>query len=325
MVATIAWPGMLDGGTLTWSSLGATPNEGTYAIHLPLWELSSPHAPFGRSGSLLVVQLRSSIRLQADRRATLKSLGLKGVDTASLRFADEVTLGYIAKVRDIVGVIDLGGVFYRQTEYNAGDSSLSIDCVEHGTNSRPGATVRSSDGEYFSYDSDRRGILVDVSSTWKLLDVLNEIDSAFPDARPLAKDDASMLAIAGEGSLPGEFDELEGITSWDGAWHETPVSQSGLIVEMPTDEAISLIRSHRIGIAAARIAFHDFFVTWQEPYSRFVNSDRELSEVGVYVRSPKQLAGLSRLIRAVSKPGFIDNARPRIIMREHGNAKHYTI
>jgi hypothetical protein len=168
--------------------------------------------------------------------------------------------------------------------------------------------------------------MADVSTSLDLLSTIDAISELLPTAEPLDQDDAAMVSIARGEMSEYNTDELESIVSWDGPWHEIQLSpHTSLNVEMPTTEALTLIRQRKTSISATRIAFRDFLVTWQEPYARFINSDQKRAEIGVRIRSPRQLDDLGRVLRAVSKPGFIDDARPHVIMREHGNAKYYSI
>ncbi|CAN5373236.1 hypothetical protein BH11ACT5_BH11ACT5_16340 [soil metagenome] len=286
----------------------------------------------GRSGDLLIFQLRSVIGADKKRSGALKSLGLKGIRTSSLKSSREPgVFGLIRSVRDLVGVIELDGVMYRSAQLSARATHLQYERIEYGSNTRPGALVRNSAGEYFVFESDRNGLLLNWSTSLLPSDVYDRFLTSFKDEdidlQVKRGESASMVAVSGDRRPTHSTisDDQQMSSPNDGHWADFQIDPSNLIAEMPTAEAIELIRRSDLAIVSARIAFRNVFMTWHRPYARFIDSDEEVSEAGIYLSDFSQINAVRRLIRRTGRAGFFSETDVSILVREHGNPKHIWI
>ncbi|NEM90904.1 uL30 family ribosomal protein [Galbitalea soli] len=316
---------------LRWSPLALVPERAGIDVPFPLEEIRAYPELSGRSGDLLIIQLRSGIGVTRKRQATLRSLGLAGIRTSSLRSSREPGIfGYIRAVRDLVGVVELGGIMYRSAQLSARSTHLQYERIEYGSNTRPGGLVRNSDGEYFVFESDRNGLLLNWSTSLSASEAFEQFQQSFIDEgtplRVRSGESASMVMVSGRhdpGHSPITHDRT--LDSGDGDWEEYQVDPSNLIGEMPTEEAIDLIRRRDLPVVAARIAFRDVFMTWHRPYARFIDSDVESAEVGVYLNDLSRINGARRFVRNAGRARFFSEADITILVRERGNPKHIWI
>lgn len=313
---------------IRWSDLAQVPEATLLPLQLPLPGSALFDTVHGRSGDLLVIQVRSGKHEKKARQETLRSLGLKGVRSASLRSSgDGATRGYIRAVRDLVGVIELDGVKWKESSTLDRASDLQYESLDYGTNTRPGGLVRDSLGNYFVFESDRNGVLLNWSTSLSLLEcyenlveaterqILPASMSGLSKERPEGEN-LSILAVKGS-AQPGVS---AGTTSDRHDAATDPID----FIELPTDEALTVMRAQGSAIAVARLAFRGMDLTWQQPYARFIDSDRETAEVGLYSRD-LSFPVARRLARLTGPEGFLDQATVEVLVRRSGNLKRFKL
>ncbi|WP_216099634.1 hypothetical protein, partial [Curtobacterium sp. MMLR14_002] len=114
----------------------------------------------GREGDLLILQFRSGSHLTSDKQQALADLELGRVGAACIRPSSPDTIGRIRLLRGIVAVIDLRGVHYRENVAYREKTGLEYERTQFGSNTQPGELIRDSAGNYFVFESDRNGLLV---------------------------------------------------------------------------------------------------------------------------------------------------------------------
>ncbi len=303
---------------IVWSPAATIPEGGGIPLQFPL-DPRRFAAPNGRSGDLLVIQLKSHHHETETRKAALRSLGLTGVRSSSLRSSfDETVYGQIRTVRDLVAVAQLNALVYKSASTVAQDMT-DFERVEYGTNTRPGGRVKSSQGDYFSFESDRKGVLLEWSTSLGVVEALARFGNAFPRARPLKAESASIVALNASGLVGGE--ELPDVDL--GSDH--PLDPSSTFVDMPTGEAINVIHNQADHLVATRLGFRGLNFTWHRPYTRFVDIHVDRAEVGIYTRDYSLLPGIGAYARSTGADGFFDAVPITAQIREHGNVRHVRI
>ena len=232
-------------------------------------------------------------------------------------------MGYIRAVGDLVAAYELNDTIYRQTPAGARDTHMEYEKIEYGTNTRPGGLVRNTDGEYFAFESDRNGLLLNVSTSLSLPECLEQFQKAFPHAVARPGERASGLAIVAEGH-PNHSVISHGGPGGEGLV-EYSFDPSVLMADMPTDEAIELVRRDELEVVAARVAFKGFFMTWHRPYARFIDSDLEVAEAGVYAGTLREIDGMRRFMRLSGRAAFFLETDVTVRVREHGNPRQVRI
>lgn len=211
----------------------------------------------GRCGDVIVVQLKSSANALQAHKDTLRSLGLGRPNAASLRWGkDGVTQGYIHAVRHLVGV-----VFLLEPCYKEGISPL-FESQQYGTRTRPGEILRSFDGEYIGYRSERDAASIYMSTEASFSDVLVGLQRCGMETELSSPDTwVSIQSPAGEwDSRRGRYERV--VDGLDLAW----IRRSTLPVRTlgrATRESVSLM------------------IMWQQDIQRFHDMTRRSNELGV--------------------------------------------
>lgn len=312
---------------IEWSPVATIPEGGGLPLQFPL-DPKRFSMPNGRSGDLLVVQLRSEIGETKTRREALRSLGLNGVRSSSIRSSfEEGVFGYIRAVRDLVAVARLNAVVYKSTTTSTHEMAVEFERIEYGTNTRPGGLIRSSLGDYYSFESDRKGLLLCWSTDLSADQCIQEFRVSFPDIEPDSHPDASVLGIVANGVAGDEslLERLEADRITDAIDEDQSIDPSSLIVDLPTPEAIDVVSSQESSLVVARLGFAGVELIWHRPYARFIDSEVERAEVGIYTRDYSHLDGVRVLTRRTGKNGFFDAIPVTAQIRERGIAKHVRI
>lgn len=315
---------------IPWSPLAIIPENVPPNLSLPMVVGGIDESTRGRSGDLLVVQLKSSVHEKHRIKASLRSLGLKGVGSQALRSSsDENVFGYIRKARHLIAVVELNGVQWKSATMKLPASRMEYEVIEYGTNTRPGALYRNSDGDYFNFISDRDGLRASWSTSLGagacLAVALESFDSA---ALPSGERQSVIVLEKGptpDSSAGGDLDfdgVFASLAEEDGT--KIQIAGAGSVLELPTAEAVSAIRSSELHIAMANLALGEARFTWQKPYARFIDSEIALAETGLYSRRPNFHA-LRAMARTTGAPHFFDNLEVKVQVRERGIPKRIKI
>ncbi|WP_282857218.1 uL30 family ribosomal protein [Pseudoclavibacter helvolus] len=265
-------------------------------VPLP-WTEGFDNRVHGRAGDLMVVQVRSRINLKVDQKSALRSLGLRGPGSAALHFSYEPSIwGQIRKLENVVAVLELPSVYYKN-EFSAttADSSIGVEALKYGTNSKPGRLWRDEVGLYFGFESERESSVAYWSSSSELTDVLDaaqEVGLAIDNGK-----EAYMLAC-GEGV---------GLVDQDGAWDDLYAANAGnrvVAVAIPTIEGPE--------------------ITWRAPYKRFDDVSGMSAEVGC-ISAPTDILAIRALVKYTAHMEFIRTARPSVEVRTHGKPRVLSI
>lgn len=268
-------------------------------IPIPLPESLSFDNVKGREGSLMLIQHSSSAHASKSQRSAARSLGLGKVHAASIRPNTPAVRGSIRTIRHLISVIDLGGVQYKQKYLISEKTGLEYEVLQFGSNTRPGELVRSAEGDYFSFESDRRGVLLNWSSAAGLAECILNVGDFFP---------SSLSSTSGRTSVLGlQLDDNEGAELE--------------IVEVDSDDVPGYLADHADRIAMARVAFSGFDLTWSGPSQRFDDSDFVSVEVGIYTRAPELVARAGEFARKIGPRALLDEVQCVVLMRENGNVR----
>lgn len=312
---------------IEWSPVATIPEGGGLPLQFPL-DPKRFSMPSGRSGDMLVVQIRSEIGETKLRRDALRSLGLNGVRSSSIRSSfEEGVFGYIRTVRDLIAVARLNAVVYKSASSRAEDMAVDFERIEYGTSTRPGGLIRSSLGDYFTFESDRKGLLLNWSTDLSAEQCVHEFRASFPDVVPDGRHHSSVVGIVANGVAGDEsiIERLEVDRITDAIDEDHALDPSALIVDLPTPEAIDIVSSQKASLVVARLGFVGLELIWHRQYARFIDSDNERAEVGIYTRDYSYLDGVRVLARRTGKNGFFDAVPVTAQIRERGIAKHVRI
>lgn len=301
---------VLDG--ISWSAKATIPKNPPSSLPLPGTDAFNRNV-HGRNGDLLILQLSSGEHLKAARRNTLRSLGLRGINSASLRRSDDpTTWGYIQAVRDLIAVVELGGVQYKAESSVNVEEDVSYESAQFGSNTRPSGIFRDTLGDYFSYESDRNGVLLNWSTDRDFHSALEAFLIAYDGPEPLAAEHSSLLGLRPTEPIENDSSSLE-----------VTIGADAELIELPTDKAIGLTRSSSVlDVQFARLAFRGIDLTWHEPYVRFDDRETERAELGLYAHR-LDLSKARTLARNTGNRGFFEQAKCRIETRENGTLKTY--
>jgi ribosomal protein L30/L7E/uncharacterized protein len=316
---------------IPWSPLAIIPESVPPNLSLPLNIGGIDASIHGRSGDLLVVQLKSAMHEKYRIKESLRSLGLKGVGSQALRSSsDDNVFGYIKKAKHLIAVVELYGVQWKSATRKLPASRMEYEIIEYGNNTRPGGLYRNSDGDYFNFISDRDGLRTSWSTN---LGASACLAVALQEITPVVDVDGghSILVLdrdtVTDSSLStgdrSQFEEfVASLTQSEEG--ETQIVSAGTVLEMPTAEAIDAIRNSELNIAMANIGLGSARVTWRKPYARFIDSELELAEVGTYSRRP-DFKALGSIARKTGAPRFFDNFEIKVQVRERGAPKRIKI
>ncbi len=210
----------------------------------------------GRAGDMVVVQLRGISGTTLKEKATLRSLGLRRMGSMSLRWRTPINLGYVRAVRHLIGVVFLDEPIYKQ------GIDYTYETTEYGTNSRPGETWRSINGEYMGYQYEPSTLAVYMSTRATFADILLRLQNCGFEV-DIASTEAVLStprSASGGGLREGRFPQL----------------MDGVDVDL-VQRAVFPCRS--IGRVSEQTIF--LTVLWQAPFARFYDMDRECAEVSV--------------------------------------------
>lgn len=223
----------------------------------------------GRAGDLIVIQLKSSNGERYKRREALRTLGLKGIRSASLRFSDDVsTWGCVEAVRDLVAVIVLPSVTYTtgNSRSKKQDAEVEVESYRYGTQSKPGHLWRGLSGAYFAYEYEADSLVTFWSSALQLDELLQTFDAV-----GMQIDEDSPASYIGM-----QFDETDSnadLSNRDGSWRQIAAE----------------LDFGRVGAAVISMV-GGFEVTWQAPHARFHDLTNEWASIGVNSQPPDVLA-----------------------------------
>lgn len=224
----------------------------------------------GRSGDMLVLQVRGASKAKPNIKSSLRSLGLGRPGMISLRFDNDVNRGYIRTARDHVAVAFLNGIWYKKniTEY--------LESAEYGTASKPAEIFRAQSGSYFGYEYSPPRLVMFMSTRAEFTEVLEaarasgvEVDNANPEA---------LLVGANE-------DRRE------------VVRRVGTLASALADVSLSAIERAVVPLRAQG----ELKITWRSAYRRFHDLDTINREIGIICAdSARDLAGklANRLMHA---------------------------
>lgn len=315
---------------IPWSTLAIIPEIVPPNLSLPLTLGGIDESTHGRSGDLLVVQLKSSAHEKKRIKASLRSLGLKGVGSQALRSSnDENVFGYIDKTRHLIAVVELNGVQWKSATTKLPASRMKYEVIEYGTNTRPGGLYRNSDGDYFNFISDRDGLRASWSTRLGVGACLAvALERLSTISLPSAERQSVLVLENGptSDSSAGDDSDFEGVLAAleEDEGTKVQIAGAGTVLELPTSEAISAIRSSALHIAMVNLSLGETRFTWQKPYARFIDSEVELAETGVYSRRP-DFGVLRAMARTTGAPHFFENFDVKVQVRERGKPKRVQI
>lgn len=265
-------------------------------IELPLEGTLAFNRARGRVGDLIVIQVRSGIGQSPDRRAALRSLTLKGLQSSSLRLSyDAATWGNIRKVRDLVAVIALPEVKYKsERNPESADSGIEYENFKYGSRNLPAHVWRDSDGQYFAYETGKTKLVTFWSSEVGIENMETAMDRAGLQIDP-TRGDALLTAT----QTSPEFIEpliVRHRGSWESINKNVPLST----------------------VITARIPLRDgLVVTWMAPYQLFEDQEHVKSSVGVIGPRTEVLA-IRGLARVTGNTRFFNESRCAILIGIRG-------
>ncbi len=207
---------------------------------------------------------------------------------------------------------------------------MTYETHEYGSTSEPSILVRSSIGEYFSSNSRSRRskFLASWSTELSLADFYRQFQATFPRLKPDTRIDSSVVGL----SIPPrqKNDPLEVLYEQspdENRWVEFGIAPSNLsVIDVAAPEAIEIIKHHANDVQLVRIGFsRNIFVTWRKPCARFVDSDHEVSEAGLWVNSLTAVEGLRRFVRTTGSRAFFDEANICVPLGVRGRSSRIII
>lgn len=261
----------------------------------------------GREGDILVIQVRSSTGISKSARESMRSLGLSGIGSFSLRLADDpVVRGYIRAAREYIGVVDLEGLQYREQGVNGVRGGEMYERPYYGTNSNPAQLVRDSRGNYFQYESSRDHLLLCWNSSREFNDALELfLETYGPQPTSLGQESVAVIP-----NSPGLVEETPAMQNFEVARGEDSV-----VVDARTDLLLPFIRDHSSELQLARVAFDSIELTWQSSFRKFDDRETEFCEVGLIGPPALDLELARTFAEATGVPKFFEDARCQVEVR----------
>lgn len=290
---------------VTWDSSALTPSS---QPRVPLPDSPEFRHVQGREGDRLIVQLHSEIGAAPKHRAALRTLGLRGIGSASLRRSDDpVVQGNVNLVRHLVGVVILPRMAYKE------NIKEQIEYIDYGTSTLPGGLARNDHGDYFAYESDRRNILL----MWGM-------DLDFSTSFSLFRETYQDMLISNSHAVVGRSESTVVVPR---APHLSEVqdylTQADIeVIDGPSDEIMNLAQDRNEDLALARIAFRDIEFSWRAPIKRFHDRDARLAECALYGRVI-DLRRARQLFNGTAASDFASSLEMTILKREQGNLKQF--
>lgn len=251
----------------------------------------------GRSGDLIVVQLRGAQHETPKRRAALRTVGLHGIRSAVLRSSNDSTFwGSVRKVRDLIAIIELPDVVYGWDAHNVSkdDNKIESDSFPYGSSSRPAHLWRSGDGDYFGYEFQGGRLF----GYWSTSLSFSDVSEGFDQFGLIPATEESYLAMRG----------ADGIEHFRGSWDSVLLNAAS--------GAIPSLASIAVENSACLI--------WKEPHARFYDSDSVRAELGL-VTSPPDAFLTRQLVRVTANLALIDSAKCEIRFRSEGRLREVPI
>ncbi len=270
---------------------------------LPLPGTDSFARVAGRSGDILVYQLKSGIGAPQDQRDALRTLGLKGPSTASLRNSrSNIDRGLIRKVRSYIAVIDLHGVSYKHGKPIVRAPELEIERPKYGTSTSPGELTRDQFGNYFGYETGRAGTLV----YWSTPLGLDEFLYKLPELPEVSILPSAVCQILPNSPEAGVMNTADG-------WEVT-------LESLRSD----IILQQKAGAVIVAMDNNDTELIWHAPYERFHDRDSVSAELSMFFTRYNPLA-LRALLAASGDPGLMGAVDVDLIVRDNGKLKPRTL
>lgn len=217
----------------------------------------------GRSGDVVVYQVRSTNKAIESHQKTIETLGLNGVFSASLKMSNPAIWGMIDTVRDYVAVLILDGVFYKQDNSNRSQSRVAdYERLKFGSETQPGGLIRGKSGEYFAFESDGKSLLMNWSSSADFESTHHFFETNFEELRPSSKPFSSSVGIV----TSSKSDSRRTVEVVDG-------SAAELLERLASRDLAS--------VAFARLAYDTVSLTWRRPFKRFSDRPTRFGEVGL--------------------------------------------
>lgn len=281
---------------VTYSPRARTPRPGQ--ITPPIPGTDGFKTVRGRSGDLIVIQLRSGEHLTPKRRAALRTIGLHGIRTAVLRRSNDASFwGSAQEVRDVIAIIELPELVYGWDARNLSQTENAIEVenpIPYGTPSRPGSLWRSTEGDYFGFEfeSDR------LFGYWSTPLSFSDVSDGFADLGLALNGGESYVAVR----------TGDNIEHFRGDWDAIRKNVRG-------DAVASL----------ASIAVDDSSrIIWKEPHVRFHDTDTVRAELGI-VSSPADAFLTRSLARITANILFLDAAGCEVQFRLDGRPRKVPI
>lgn len=240
---------------------------------------------------------------------------------------EEPVFGHIRAVRDLIAVARLNRVVYKAEHIRPNSVAVEYERVEFGTATQPGGLVRSSRGDYFTFESDRHGLLLNWSTNLTAEVCFRALLRSFKGLKPATSDHASVVGLVANGLVrDGEhlYEQESELLSL-GLHEDRTIDPTTLIVDMSTTEAQEVIQNQASSLVFVRLGMVGLYMTWHRPYARFVDSDVERAEVGLYTRDYSQLDMVGGFARFTSGSDLFDAIPVTAQIRERGNVKHVRI
>ncbi|GAA4969501.1 uL30 family ribosomal protein [Kineococcus glutinatus] len=289
---------MLQSNDISWSSIATVPQDGT--LRLPLPGTAAFKRAKGRSGDWLVIQIASAIGSTAKQRGALRTLGLRGPNTLVLRSsADVSTKGSIRTVRHLVAVVELDGIYYRQTEAgNSEGGDVSIENQQYGTETSPGQLWRDPQGEYFGYRSERDSTLAYWSSELTLHQL---VETAYQLPEVSLSDDVRVKYWTVAEPQRGAIRHDSSVKSLPGAESvNEPISHA--VIDLPNEQHLM----------------------WKAPFRKFGDRQTTKGEVRL-LGEPIDEVALRALVRATANEVFMARANCNIQVRRQGKLRQHDL
>ncbi len=215
----------------------------------------------GRAGNAIVIQIGSAVGIRDHHERTLRSLGLHGIDTASLVDTTRgSTRGNISTVSNLIRVIELKHHVWktdRRTVLNRG-SSMTVEHIKYGSSRNPCDLLRSGHNQYWYSELSKRA----VSMAWSTEISASATITSIIDSLGTDSGSGRIIRRTQEGEEIGE----------------------GTLIEV----AESLNESEPATVEYVQVCIAGLSFSWKEPFKRFTDSQKKLSEISVSV--PKKEA-----------------------------------
>lgn len=203
---------------------------------------------------------------------------------------------------------------------------MNYESIAYGRPNEPGGLTRDSNSNYFNFESDRTGIMMNWSTPLAALECYQAAVSSFPNLALVRRSKRSIIGIESQWVAAQDELALAEAAMMDAELEEdTPLDGSVAIVDVSTPEALDLMRQNATNLIVARLAFKSLDLFWHSPYVRFIDSDHKVAQAGIYTRHTELIKPIGQFARATGTPGFLDAANVKVQSYWHGGFKEFDV